>query len=66
MRFLIWDDFKAKGINYSRQHVKRLVQEKKFPQPVKGVCKENAWTEPTIDQYVEERVAAAKREDVAA
>lgn len=63
MRFLTYADLKSKGINYSRPHIKRLVADEKFPRPVKGVCKENVWTEPVIDAYVDGRIAAAGRED---
>jgi prophage regulatory protein len=60
MRFLVHADLASKGIRYSRQHLKRLVAQGKFPPPVKGVCKENAWIESVIDEYVQNRVAAAK------
>ncbi len=58
MRFLIHNDLRSKGILYSRAHVKRLVAQGKFPPPVKGLSKENAWHEPAIDRYVAERLAA--------
>lgn len=59
MRFLVHSDLPPKGVNYSPQHIKRLVAQGKFPRPVKGVCKENAWPEPAIDQYVAMCIAAA-------
>lgn len=69
MRFLVHADFEARGIKYSAQHIKRLVGEKKFPAPVRGVCRENAWLEAEIDEYLKKRIAeardraAARRED---
>jgi predicted DNA-binding transcriptional regulator AlpA len=60
MRFLVYGDLSEKGVKYSRPHVKRLVADGKFPPPVKGVCKENAWPEPVIDQYLADRIAAAE------
>jgi prophage regulatory protein len=66
MRFLVFADLPSKGIDYSRQHLKRVVAEGKFPAPVKGVCRENAWPEPVIDRYVEDRVAAARAPETAA
>lgn len=62
MRYLIYRELAAKGIRYSRQHLKRLVAQKKFPPPVKGICKENAWGEDVIDQHIADCVASAKRE----
>jgi prophage regulatory protein len=53
----------AKGITYSRQHRKALIDEGKFPAPVKGVGKADAWVEDEIDAYIAARIAArdAKR-----
>ena len=60
MRFLVFDDLCQKGIKYSRPHIKRLVAKGIFPPPVRGVCRENAWTESVIDEYVAGRVAATQ------
>jgi predicted DNA-binding transcriptional regulator AlpA len=70
-RFLRHEDLKPqKGISYSKAHIWRLRQlpaddPRKFPDPVKGLGPEDAWTEPEIDKYVERRIAARDLEKVA-
>jgi len=65
MRRLIgYRDFKSKGITYTRQHISKLVKEKKFPAPFKPNGSErgqNAWFEHAIDQHLE----ACERKTVA-
>jgi prophage regulatory protein len=63
MRFLNYEDLKAKGISYSKPHIWRLNKlpagdPRKFPDPIKGLGPENTWAENEIDAYVEARVAA--------
>jgi prophage regulatory protein len=65
MRRLIgYRDFKSKGLTYTRQHISRLVKEKKFPPPFKTSGSDhgpNNWFEDVIDEHLEdcERKAAA-------
>ena len=70
MRFLSYDDLKARGIRYSRMHIHRLVHAGKFPRPVKlgtGPNGTNFWPDDEIDQYLNNCIAprdaaiAAKR-----
>lgn len=59
MKLLGFEDLRDKGIRYTRQHIHRLIRQKKFPPPLKlveGGC--NSWAEAEIDQYLEDRLAA--------
>jgi prophage regulatory protein len=59
MRLIDYDGLKAKGINYSRVHLWRLVKAGRFPKPVKlGDGARNAWVEEEIDALIAERMAA--------
>jgi hypothetical protein len=62
MRHLVFQDLRPKGILYSKQHLKRLVAEEKFPQPIKGLARENVWTEEAIDNYIADGMAAASKQ----
>lgn len=57
MRFLHHDDLKAKGISYSKPHLWRLIQQGRFPAPVRGLGQQNVWAESEIDEYIAQRVA---------
>ena len=39
------EELRKKGIKYSRSQRARLTRAGKFPKPVKGVAKANAWVE---------------------
>ena len=59
MRMLSHKDLvELKGIKFSRQHIHRLIAANKFPRPVKLGENTNAWPEPEVDKYLEERVKA--------
>jgi prophage regulatory protein len=58
MRMLGWDDLKARGIPWTRQHIYRLIRKGEFPPPVKLGPQTNVWPEPTIDRFLNDRVAA--------
>ncbi len=62
MRFLTYDDLKAKGVRYSKPHLWRLIKEGRFPAPVKGLGPQNVWPEDEIDAAIAERVAERERE----
>lgn len=69
-RFVGYDDFPAKGISYSREHIWRLRQlpptdPRRFPSPVKGLGPQDTFCEDEIDQYVAARVAARDSEKAA-
>lgn len=53
MRLLGFRDLRGKGIPFSRQHIHRLVRQKKFPRPGKVGDRINAWLESQIDDYIE-------------
>lgn len=58
MRLLSMPDLKTvKGISYSRPHLFRLIKSGKFPVPCKIGMNRNAWPEPEIDAWVEQRIA---------
>jgi len=61
MRFLTHQDLAAKGIKYSKDQIRRLQRlppddPKKFPDAVKGLGREDNFTEPEIDKYIERRM----------
>ena len=61
-RLLDRDGLAARGIKYSRVHLFRLVNDGKFPKPVKlGV--RNCWLETEIDAYLE--LLIAQRDEAA-
>jgi prophage regulatory protein len=57
LRMLSRDDLRARGIKFSRQHLHRLIRQKRFPAPVKIGANTNAWLEPEIDEYLANCVA---------
>jgi len=64
MHFLTYADLKEKGIDYSKEHLWRLIKAGKFPKPVKGLQAANVWPEPEVDNAIAARMAA--RDSVAA
>jgi prophage regulatory protein len=57
MRLLDLDGLREKGIPFSRQHIHRLIRNKKFPAPVKVGDATNAWVEGEVDRYIKDRIA---------
>lgn len=59
MRFLCFEDLADKGIKFSRPHIFRLIQQKRFPRPVKLSVggNVNGWVESEIDEYLAARLA---------
>ena len=51
------DELRTKGIKYSRSQRARLTRAGKFPKPVRGVAKANAWVESEIDALIAARIA---------
>ena len=47
-----------KGIPFTRQHLHRLIRAGQFPRPIKLGGNTNAWPEPEVDSYIENRIAA--------
>jgi prophage regulatory protein len=66
-RVIGYEDFKPKGIKYTRQHINRLVKRGLFPPPFKTSGSDhgpNNWFEHVIDEHLE--ACAAKRKAAAA
>jgi predicted DNA-binding transcriptional regulator AlpA len=68
MRFLRYEDLSEKGIRYSKAQLWRKIKlpdddPRKFPDPVKGLGSENAWSEVEIDRYIAGRTAAASQRE---
>jgi prophage regulatory protein len=53
-----------KGIRFSRQHLYRLIRQRKFPSPIKIGANSNAWVEAEIDEFIANCVA--QRDDATA
>jgi prophage regulatory protein len=58
MKLLDHAGLREKGIGYSKTQIWRLCREGKFPKPVRGIGKANAWSETEIDAFIAERLAA--------
>jgi prophage regulatory protein len=59
VRLISYEELKLKGIRYSRDHVRRLGQEGKFPRPVHlGGGRRVAFIESEIDEYLAAQIAA--------
>jgi predicted DNA-binding transcriptional regulator AlpA len=70
MRYLRHEDLAVKGIRYSKAQTWRLRQlpagdPRKFPEPIKGLGAVDVWTEMSVDEYVERRIAASNQEQAA-
>ncbi len=61
MHLLDYEGLKAKGINFSRPHLWRLVRSGALPAPVK-IGMRNVWVEGEIDAYIEAKIANRDRE----
>jgi prophage regulatory protein len=58
MKMLSLSDLRAKkGVPFSRQHIHRLIRQRKFPVPVKVGANTNGWVESEIDEYIANCVA---------
>jgi prophage regulatory protein len=58
VKFLDWDDLRARGIKGSKTHINRLVREGLFPRPVKLGYSTKVWVESEIDEYQASVIAA--------
>lgn len=58
MKLIDYEGLKAKGFDYSRVHIWRLVKEGRFPRPVKlGAGSRNAWVESEVDAHIAAMIA---------
>jgi prophage regulatory protein len=55
-RLLDGEDLRALGVTYSRVHLHRLIQAKKFPAPVKLGANRNAWVAQEIHDWIDSRI----------
>jgi prophage regulatory protein len=56
MRLLIYPQLKSeKGIDYTREHLRRKVKAREFPAPIPLSDARIAWVEEEIDAWLEER-----------
>lgn len=63
MRLLGFEDLKARGIKFTRDHVRRLGKAGRFPRPIHlGGGRRIAFVEAEIDAYVEAQIAARDAE----
>ncbi|MFI5016055.1 MAG: helix-turn-helix transcriptional regulator [Hyphomicrobiales bacterium] len=58
MRLISFDRLAPeKGIDYSRDHLRRKVAAGEFPKPIPISTKKIAWVEAEVDAWLEARVA---------
>jgi prophage regulatory protein len=57
MNVLGFRDLRKKGIPFTRQHIHKLIRNKRFPRPIKIGGGTNAWPEQEIDNYLEDCIA---------
>ena len=60
-KFLRYADLKPRGIPFARQHIRRLIDTRKFPEPVRIGANTIAWLESDIDDWLRERIEASPR-----
>ena len=56
-RFLSHDDLRARGIDYTKVTLTKLVEEKKFPQPVVLSQRKVVWVERDINDWMMEKIS---------
>ena len=59
MRILTFEELRpVKGITFSRQWVRKLVEDGKFPAPIKpGNAGLNGWIDSEIDDWIKAKIA---------
>jgi hypothetical protein len=60
-RILTTKDLPGKGIRYHPNHLRRLWQQGKFPEPFYPTKRRCAWLEETIDEWIDTKIAEAKQ-----
>jgi hypothetical protein len=55
IRHLTVEDLRDKGIDYHRNHLRRLWMAGKFPKPIKHSPRKLVWPEYLIDQWLAEK-----------
>ena len=57
---LYWTDLPRKGIRYHHNHIRRMWEAGKFPQPFKLSERRLAWREADIDQWILDKIAESE------
>lgn len=66
MRVISYSRLKPeKGIGFSRESIRRLVKEKKFPAPLDLGDRSIAWPETELDEWLETRAALRSQQKAA-
>ena len=55
-RMLGPEELPSKGIRFSRNYLRQLWEEGRFPKPVHLSPRKLAWEESVIDQWIEDRI----------
>jgi predicted DNA-binding transcriptional regulator AlpA len=58
-RMLTFDDLRAKGISFSRNYLRELWEQGRFPKPFHLSPRKLAWPEEIVDQWIEDRIKLA-------
>ena len=61
MNLIDFNGLKAKGVNFSKTHLWRLMKAGKFPAPIPLGTKSRHWLVSEVDQWVAEKVAERDR-----
>jgi prophage regulatory protein len=67
MKLIDYEGLRAKGFEYSRPHIWRLIQAGRFPKPIQfgqGQGSRNVWVEEELDELIKQKMA--QRENAAA
>jgi prophage regulatory protein len=57
MRILPYSELKSRGITYSREQIRRLIKQAKFPMPISLSDHRIAWVESELDAWLETKAA---------
>jgi len=60
-RLIRWPEVKQR-IGYSRSQIHLLINQGKFPAPIKLGARASAWLESSIDEWINSRIAASSKE----
>jgi len=60
-RLLSYEDLRACGITYNRQHLWRLYRQGKFPKPIRLSAVRCAWRVSDIKAWIDARARASER-----
>jgi predicted DNA-binding transcriptional regulator AlpA len=58
-RLLDWDDLQARGIRFTKNHLRRMWADGRFPPPVNLTPRKLAWDADVIDAWIEQKLRTA-------